>query len=90
MVDGFERVENTARSRDTAPYYFKQVQCFKPLAEDITHFKRAKLLDDKSDHSFEFLVEAANRFLLMKREDAMQEALGWGPHGVLRQSCTWT
>ncbi len=62
--------------------YFKQIQYFKPLAEDIAHFKRANLLDDKSDHSFEFLFEAANWHVLMKREDAMQEALSRGLMGT--------
>ena len=39
--------------------YFTQAQCFKPLAEDIAHYKRAKFLDDIADHSFEDLFEAA-------------------------------
>ncbi len=62
--------------------YFKQVQRFKPLAEYIAHYMRAKLLESKADYSFEYLFEAANRYLLMKREDAMQEALSRGLMGT--------
>ena len=32
-------------------------------------------MDDKSDYSFIYLLDAANRCILMKREDAMQESL---------------
>ena len=46
-----------------------------PLAEDIAHYKRAKYLYDKSGYSFQYLFDAADRYILMKREDAMQELL---------------
>jgi hypothetical protein len=62
--------------------YFKQVQCFKPLAEDIAHYKRATFLDNRADYSFEYLFEAATRYLLMQREDSMQEALSRGLMGT--------
>ena len=32
--------------------YFKQTQWFKPLVDDIAHYRRLKLLDDKSDYLF--------------------------------------
>ena len=51
--------------------YFQQAQHFKPLAEDIAHYKRAKYLGS-TDYSFEWLWEASNRYLLMEKEDYMQ------------------
>ena len=62
--------------------YSRQIQYFKPLAEDISHYKRAKHLPDKPDYSLEYLFEAANRYLLMKREDAVQDALSRGLMGT--------
>ncbi len=52
------------------------------MAENISNYKRAKHLPDKSDYSFEYLFESANRYLLMKREDAMQDALSRGLMGT--------
>ncbi len=51
------------------------------LAEDVAFYKRAKCLGDNSDYSFEFLFEAANRYLRTTRENAMQEALSRGLMG---------
>ncbi len=62
--------------------YFRLIQYFKPFAEDIPHYKRAKHLPDKSAYSLEYLFESANRYLLMKREDAMQDALSRGLMGT--------
>ncbi len=45
--------------------YFQPLQHFKPLVEDIAHYKMAKYLGS-SDYSFEWLREASNRYLLMK------------------------
>ena len=61
--------------------YFQQLQHFKPSAEDIAHSKRAKYLGS-SDYSFEWLWEASNMYLLMKREAYMQEPLRRGPNGA--------
>ena len=47
------------------------MQYFKPLAEDIAHYKRAMYLRS-GDHSYEYLWDAATRCLHMKREDHMQ------------------
>jgi hypothetical protein len=55
--------------------YFKQVPWLKPLAEDIAHYERARFLDDKSDYSFQYLFAATDRYILMKRDDAMPESL---------------
>ncbi len=52
------------------------------MAEDISHYKRVKLLPDRSEYSFGYLFEAAHRYLLMKREDAMQDALSQGLMGT--------
>ncbi len=71
MVDDNERIINNARS-----------QYFKPLADDIAYYKRAKFSDSPQDHSFEFLWEAVTRYLRMKREDAMQEQLSRGINGA--------
>ncbi len=39
---------------------------FKPLADDIAYYKRARFAADATDHSFAFLLEAATRYLRMK------------------------
>ena len=55
-------------------WYFKQLQYFKPMAEDIAHYKRAKYLGSP-DYCFQWLWDAACRYLAMKREDHMQDSL---------------
>jgi uncharacterized protein (DUF1684 family) len=91
--DNLESIQNTwtmAMSElATAPdpailqyCYFRQIQNFKPLADDIAYYKRARFAADATDHSFEFLFEAANRYLRMKREDSMQEQLSRGLNGA--------
>ena len=55
-------------------WYFQQIQKFKPMSEDIAHYKRAKWLNSP-DYSFKWLWEASCRYLTMKREDYMQESL---------------
>ena len=62
--------------------YFRQIQDLKPLADDIAYCKRAQPAADATDQSFEFLFEAANRYLRMKREDSMQEQLSRGLNGA--------
>ena len=69
--------------------YFQQVQHFKPLAEDIAHYKRAKYLGSP-DYSVEWLWEASNRYLLMDGEDYMQESLRRGLNGVSGQAAPAT
>ena len=69
--------------------YFQQVQHFKPLAEDIAHYKRAKYLGS-TDYSFEWLWEASNRYLLMEREDYMLESLSRGLNGASGQAAPAT
>ena len=59
----------------------KQVQSFKPMAEDVAHYHRAKYKTDSSDHSFELFFNAVNRHIRMKREDSVQEALSRGLTG---------
>ena len=54
--------------------YFKQLQYFKPMAEDTAHYKRARW-NGSPDHSFEWLWVASCRYLSMKREDYMQDSL---------------
>ena len=58
--------------------YFRQAQFFKPLAEDVAHYKRARYLDDKSDYTLDYLWKSSERYSLMRREDAMQDALSRG------------
>ena len=55
-------------------WYFKQMQYFKPMAEDIAHYKRAQYLKSP-DYSFDWLWNASCRYLTMKREDHMQHEL---------------
>ncbi len=52
-------------------WYFRQLQHFKPMAEDIAHYRRAKY-NESPVHSLEWLWAASCRYLLMKREDYMQ------------------
>ena len=60
--------------------HFRQVQYFKPLAEDVAHYTRARFLHSP-DHSFDYLWGAASRFLLTKGEDHLQESLSRGIKG---------
>ena len=46
-------------------WYFKQIQNFKPMAEDIAHFKRAQW-NNSSDYSFDWLWGASCRYLAQK------------------------
>ena len=62
--------------------YFRQIQDIKPLVGDTAYYKRARFAADATDHSFEYLSEAANRYLRMKREDSMQEQLSRGLNGA--------
>ncbi len=39
-------------------WYFKQVQYFKPMSEDIAHYKRAKGMPGDPDYSFEWLCDS--------------------------------
>ena len=55
-------------------WYFKQIQYFKPMAEDIAHFKRAQW-NNSPDYSFDWLWGASCRYLAQKRSDYMQESL---------------
>ena len=55
-------------------WYFKQIQNFKPMAEDIAHFKRAQW-SKSPDYSFDWLWGAPCRYLAQKRSDYMQESL---------------
>ena len=65
--------------------YFQQVQQFKPLTEDVAHYRRARY-PGSPDCSFEWLWEASNRYLLMKREEYMHESLSRGLNGVFGQA----
>ena len=56
-------------------WYFRQTENFKPMAEDIAHYKRAKYEPGNPAYSFEWLWAASCRYLLMKREEYMQQAL---------------
>ena len=62
--------------------YSRPIQDLKPLADDIAYCKRAQPAADATDQSFEFLFEAANRYLRMKREDSIQERLSRGLNGA--------
>ena len=46
-------------------WYFKQIQNFKPMAEDIAHFKRAQW-NNSPDYSFDWLWGASCRYLAQK------------------------
>ena len=81
-LEGFHNTWNMVLSElHTVPdpevlqfWYFKQLQHFKPMAEDIAHYKRAKY-NGSPDHSFDWLWAASCRYLSMKREDYMQDSL---------------
>ena len=50
--------------------YVRQLQCFKPRAEDLAHYRRARYLLS-GDYSYEYLWDAATRHLHTKKR---------GPH----------
>ena len=56
-------------------WYFRQIEHFKPMSEDIAHYKRAKYEPGNPVYSFEWLWAASCRYLLMKREEYMQQSL---------------
>ncbi len=82
-LDGFPNTWNMVLSElQTQPdpgllqyLYFKQVQYFKPMSEGIAHYKRVKGIPGDPGYSFEWLWKASCRYLPMKREDYMQDAL---------------
>jgi hypothetical protein len=45
------------------------------LADVTASYKRAKPAHDSSDHLFEFLFEAASRYIRMKREEQLSPSL---------------
>ena len=53
---------------------FKQLQHFKPMAEDMAHYTRAKFMGSP-DYCLQWLWDAACRYLAMKREDYMRDSL---------------
>ena len=55
-------------------WYFKQIKDFKPLSEDIAHYRRSEY-HKSPDYSFEWLYSAACRYLAQKRSDYMQDSL---------------
>ena len=62
MDDGLAKLKREPDPDILQFCYARQVQWLKPLSEDIAHYKRAWfLLDDKSDFSFRYLFDAANR-----------------------------
>ena len=63
--------------------YFRQLQNYKPLADDTAYYKRAWFAAaDATDHSFEFLFKVANGYLRVKRDGSMQEQLSRGLNGA--------
>ncbi len=46
-----------------------------PMSEDIAHYKRAKYEPGNPDNSIAWLWAASCRYLLMKREEYMQQSL---------------
>ena len=66
----------------SATLLFQTYAILQTLSEDIPHYKRAKHLPDRSDYSFEYLFESASWYLLIKREDAVQDALSRGLMGT--------
>ncbi len=61
--------------------YYEQIKNFKALQEDIAHYKRAKGLNGP-EYCFDWLWQASTRYLTMKREDYMQDALSQGLNGA--------
>jgi hypothetical protein len=60
--------------------YVRHLQYFKPLAEDIAHYRRARHLLS-GDYSHEYLWDAATRCLHMKWDDHTHESLSRGLTG---------
>ena len=55
-------------------WYFKQIQNFKPMAEDIAHYRRCQW-NNSPDYSVDWRGAASCRYLAQKRADYMQESL---------------
>ena len=55
-------------------WYAKQIETFKPMAEDFNHYRRAKFRDS-GDHTFEWPWAAGCRHLAEGRERYMQNEL---------------
>ncbi len=55
-------------------WYFEQTKNFKPMSDDIAHYRRVKFEPGNPVCSFEWLWAASCRYLLIKREDYMQQA----------------
>ena len=71
-------------------WYFEQIKTFKPMSDDIAHYRRAKFEPGKPVCSFEWLWAASCRYLLIKREDYMQQAEALPAHPKVPQAPTPT
>ena len=60
-------------------WYFNQIKDFRPMAEDIAHYKRCQW-NKSPDYSFDWLWEASCRYISQKRSDYMQNALNRSLH----------
>ncbi len=56
-------------------WYFRQIEHFKPMSEDIAHYKRAKDEPGNLVCYFAWFWAASCRYLLMKLEEYMQQSL---------------
>ena len=59
------------------------------MVEVVAHYKRAEY-HGSPDYSFEWLWEASNRYLLMNRENHMQESLSRSLNGVSERAAPAT
>ena len=61
-------------------WYYQQVKDFKPMAEDIAHYRRSQW-SKSPDHSFDWLWAASCRYLGQQGADYMQDALNRSLNG---------
>ncbi len=54
--------------------YYNQIKDFKPMSEDIGHYRRAQWKGDP-EYPFEWLWAAACQYIAQRRADYMQDAL---------------
>ena len=62
-------------------WYFKQIRDFKPMSEDIAHYRRSQW-SSSPDYSFEWLWAASCRYHGHRRADYMQDALNRSLNGA--------
>ncbi len=81
-IEGFHNTWNMVMSElESRPadgllqfLYYNQIKHFKPLAADVAHYLRAQW-NNGPEYCFQWLWDAACRYISQRRQDYMQDAL---------------